>query len=236
MTQDRIIERVQKLLNLAGNNPNEAERDAAMQKALAVLAEHNMTMEQVERTTTRKERNVGHMTAEGRSGPWIKGTYAAIGRLYFCEYVFMSLGKKTVHYFIGEQANCAVAHQIASWVSETLWKEGVAGKRRTGSNNAYLTSFLNHASDVLALRVEKMIEEARKGETVVDGKNLPVLASFYDTARDANRQYMNDEIRPRTVRSRKSIQDAVGAADGAAYARSINLNPQVGDQKQEKLS
>lgn len=235
MTQDKIIERVQKLLNLAGNNPSETERDAAMKKALAILAEHNMTMEQVEKTTTRRERDVGHMTANGRSGPWIKGTYAAIGRLYFCEYVFMSLGKRTVHYFIGEQANCAVAHQIAAWVSEALWKEGMAGKRRTGSNNTYLTSFLNHASDVLLARVDQMIREARKGETVVDGKNLPVLASLYDTSYEENVDYIEKALKPKKVRTRKTVQDAMGAMHGAEAARRINLRPQVGKQEQEKL-
>lgn len=236
MTEEKIIDRVQKLLNLAGNNTSEAERDAAMAKALAILAEHNLTLAQVEQETTKKERKVGHMTATGRSGPWIKGTYQAIGRLYFCDYVFMSLGKKTVHYFIGEHQNCAVAHQIASWVAETLWAQGMAGKRATGSRNTYLTSFLNQASDVLAFRVKKMIEDAKKGEGVVDGKNLPALASMYDLSEVANRAYRDEELKPRSVKSSKSIDDALGARDGAAAARNINLQPQVGGNGQKRLS
>ena len=45
MSREKIIERIRKLLALAGNNPNEAEAALAMEKAQAELALHNLSMQ-----------------------------------------------------------------------------------------------------------------------------------------------------------------------------------------------
>ncbi len=41
---DKIIERLKKLLALAGNNPSQAEAEAAMAKAQAVAIEHGIDL------------------------------------------------------------------------------------------------------------------------------------------------------------------------------------------------
>lgn len=45
--QETILRRIQKLFALAGNNPNEAEVQAAMLKAQELLLQHNLSMETV---------------------------------------------------------------------------------------------------------------------------------------------------------------------------------------------
>ena len=43
-----IISKIEKLLALAGNNPSEAEAQAALLKAQQLMAEHNLDMAQFE--------------------------------------------------------------------------------------------------------------------------------------------------------------------------------------------
>ena len=42
MNREALINKIEKLLNLAGNNPNEAEAKAAMAKAQKLIAEYNI--------------------------------------------------------------------------------------------------------------------------------------------------------------------------------------------------
>ena len=46
MTDKNIISKIEKLLALAGNNPSEAEAQAAMLKAQKLMAEHNLDLAQ----------------------------------------------------------------------------------------------------------------------------------------------------------------------------------------------
>ena len=46
INKETVIAKIQKLLALAGNNPNENERNAAMERAHRMLAQHNfLTLE-----------------------------------------------------------------------------------------------------------------------------------------------------------------------------------------------
>ena len=46
--EDKILEKVKKLLALAGNNPSQAEAEAAAAKAQALLQEYNLTLKDVD--------------------------------------------------------------------------------------------------------------------------------------------------------------------------------------------
>ena len=48
MSEQEIMNKVQKLLALAGNNPNENEAQAAYAKAQAIIAEYNLDMSKAE--------------------------------------------------------------------------------------------------------------------------------------------------------------------------------------------
>jgi len=64
MTREKLAERIRKLLALAGNNPSEAEAAMAMERASALLAEHNLTMAEVETLGTDDERIEGTYKSE----------------------------------------------------------------------------------------------------------------------------------------------------------------------------
>ncbi len=229
MTKDRIIERIQKLLNLAGNNPNEIEREAAMKKALAILAEHNLEMSDVQENDQSEE--VGQQRKEGRTGPWARSIYEAIGRLYFCRYVYVNNTwpkKHTVHVFIGKDGNAAIAHEMAKWVSEALWAEGLKGKRELNMNNSYLTSFLNSASVTIQNRVNTIIRKAKEDGLKGTTGTALVVSNLYDQAAEANALYVQEVVKPRVGRSSgMSFDNMAGTVRGADYAKTIGLNNQI---------
>lgn len=226
-TPDReaIVARIQKILALAGNNPSEAERQVAMAKAHQMLAEHNLSLEEVEKSTA--DPGVVHIIVKGRSGPWVKTVYKNVGLLYFCDYVFMNFGKETSHFFIGRESDVRVAHAIASWVSEAMWREGLRGKRETGSDNSYLTSFLNVGSLRISERVREMIQRAREGNLQGSTGTALVLASLYDQAVARNDTYTAETLAPRETKTRMSASNYHGSRDGRAFADKVNLGPQV---------
>src|SRR6516165_6134887 len=84
MTREKLAERIRKLLALAGNNPSEAEAAIAMERASALLAEHNLTMAEVETLGTDDERIEGTHKSERARQTWARSLWGAVADLNFC--------------------------------------------------------------------------------------------------------------------------------------------------------
>ncbi len=234
MTNEKIIAKVQKLLQLAGNNPNEAERDAAMKKALSILGEHNLTMGHV--NDQKGEDDVGRGSTLGRSGPWIRTAYNCLGQLYFCSYVYSTWNRKTQHTFIGTAENIAVAKEMAAWITAMMWKEGMKGKREGNWDNSYLTSFLNVGSQRLNARIQTLIQKAKEGDLQSETGNALVLAGVYDQAKVNNKKFIDEEMNVKSSKARHmDVSNYAGATDGRKFADKINLGGQVGSSGKAKV-
>ena len=70
MEREKLAERIAKLLRLANNNPSEREAVAAMERAYALMEEHNLTMAQVDAHGSGDERieESAHGTTAVRPG------------------------------------------------------------------------------------------------------------------------------------------------------------------------
>jgi hypothetical protein len=64
--REKLIERIRKLLALADNNPSESEAAAALERASAIMAEHNLTMAHVDALGTGDERIEERFDSEDR--------------------------------------------------------------------------------------------------------------------------------------------------------------------------
>src|SRR3979490_353217 len=93
-TTERLAERIKKLLALAGNNPSEAEAAAALERASAIMAEHNLTMTEVETFGSGDERVQDQYTS-GDDDPqtWARMLWDAVAQLNFCFYSYYSRGR-----------------------------------------------------------------------------------------------------------------------------------------------
>lgn len=82
----RVMERIQKLLNLAAKNPNADEAAAAASKAQALLTQYNLDAALVERQTGGVGADGRREEAKTRGGfyHWQRELWEAVARLNFC--------------------------------------------------------------------------------------------------------------------------------------------------------
>jgi hypothetical protein len=85
---ERVAERIRKLLALANNNPSEAEAAIALERASALMAEHNLTMAQVDAHGTGDERVEEKHNAAYRGQTWARLIWGSVAQLNFCMYYY----------------------------------------------------------------------------------------------------------------------------------------------------
>jgi len=230
MSREKIIERIRKLLALAGNNPNEAEAALAMEKAQAELALHNLSMSEVEH----KER-ADIMTMNGPTTPahpHLRFLGNAIARLYFADYFYIRIRGKwqTQHCFVGSEGNVEVAKLMFEYLSSTIDRLAYQGAKRTGEGKAYITSFRSACTRRLCARIMDRIEQSKKGGVqTASGTTLPALLSLYESTQKQLSQYMKDQLGvvEKKIRTAKA-NSTRGLIDGHAAGDTISLDQQVG--------
>ena len=150
-----VIERIKKLLSLAGNNPNENEAMAAALKAQALMAQYNIEIDQLEDREVRKEivEEYCHMESRQRNMKWRYNHASIIAKNFKCKTFFH--GRDTVFY--GYKDDAAIAKEVFTFLFEVgnkLALEYYNRARRDGREtayimNTYLTGYVEGLNDVL---------------------------------------------------------------------------------------
>lgn len=240
MDRQKIIELVQKMLNLANDKgASEGERNNAMSAVHKYLAKYNLDMETVEGTMSRKdakkqEDEGGPRTHHVHSffgRPWACNAAMSVADLCFCMYLYRSArqSKDCSHYFIGRTANAVTAAYLAEFVVRSIYSEGKKRQRAESHDNPWFLSFAWGA----ALKVQERVKElkVRKDVNGSSGKEL-VLADYYDKERAANRDYQQVAFRNlKRSSAGKGVRDRDGYNQGQQFGNSINLNRQVGGSR-----
>ena len=217
----KIAEKIQKLLALTESS-NEHEAALAAEKAHALLAEHNLSMAQVESATTNKQDTIGHTTATSKLGArWVRSVWQATARLYFCEYLYSSGNHKTYHYVVGSEANTAITCQMAEFFTQSVVKmsRGYTGKSQG--------SFRTGCAQRLVKRLNEMRELAQEqGAATSCGTTLPAL---YEKTKEQLDNYVSDTWPNSKALARRgvNIADVDAYAAGRSAANSIGLNQQT---------
>ena len=117
MTTDinKIADKVRKLLALANNNANAEEAASAATMAAALLAEHNLTMAQVEAAA-----DDARISNELETRNWSRDMCHALAKLNFCKswYTCERRGYDTVT-LIGTQANVTTTTVMLDYLVQT---------------------------------------------------------------------------------------------------------------------
>jgi hypothetical protein len=233
MARDKIIERIRKLLALAGNNPNEAEAALAMEKAQAELALHNLSLSEID---VKERDDITQMSGPTTPAhPHLRQLALAVARLYFAEYFYMRIrgAWKTQHVFVGSASNVQVALLMFEYLSSTIDRLAFAGARVNGGSKAYVTSFRVACTNRLAKRIHDRIEEAKKGGVKTSsGTTLPALLDLYASTQKRLQAFLQDEVGVKETKTRKSkINNIQGMLDGRAAGDTISLDQQIGKQQ-----
>ena len=83
MTTEDIIEKIQKVLELAKRGGTEGEANAAMHKVLELLAKHNLNMSDVEQHEEKPE-DIVELSSDAGKQQWQAIIWNAMADLYFC--------------------------------------------------------------------------------------------------------------------------------------------------------
>lgn len=253
MSQDKIIDRVRKMLALANNAAaTEGERDNAMRMAHNLLAKHNLDLADVGSTQPEEKRieQVARMSVY----PWARGIAHSIAGLFFCEYYFSrGSGKTAHHYFVGKTSNAITAQEISQYVLDSVFKEL---RQRFGSDTSPTArGFATGVETAIRIRCAKLRREAEEASaapkpaaggfvmTAEDGTATPgpaapqagtalVLASVYKNEQEANKAWIAEHVKDLKVAKDRTKDVGYSAhAAGVAHGNTISLHGQIGASK-----
>ena len=209
MDQNKLIERIKKLLALSSNNPNPHEAKVALKRAQKLLADNDMSMESVAEV---ENEEVGESKGKNVQ-KWNRIVYQAITELYQCEYL-VDYNPPARHVVIGTLANRTTALLIIDYVLKAIRTES---KGKTAS-------FRNGAALGVAQSCQTILENEKKNkEVVIPGTGL-VASDIRLVRHSANEKYLNDEYDGLTTGRRSTTYYDRSGLD---FGSKLSVNPQI---------
>jgi hypothetical protein len=235
----KLIERIKKLLAMAehaGTNENEAAN--AAEKAMALLAAHNLTMDEIRRHA--KSSDYGwHGQLETGSYLWMNILMGGCAKMYFCGHLVTvrkvpgtKSSTREVHLFIGEKHNVVVAQLMSTYLVATIKRLAAKGSKGIPRNELgkYKQTFYLAAALRLNRRMRERAEEAMAKGVNVDGCNLPALRPLYVEATERFEEWCTShgiKLQGKEIDLQRRYIHPEGARDGQQAGQDISLEPQV---------
>jgi len=235
MNQERIIAKMKKLLAMAEGNANEHEAMVAAKQLHAMLAKHNVSMEDL----SGEDNPISDEGFQSRNRPWKRQVAMKIAELYFCKFYFASAGRGNASYmFIGTEANRAFAIYIFKMIIKVVEKEGkkqcksFCGK----SSGPFYNSFLTGAKDRINERCKELINSAKAGTLQdEDGTNLPALLSTYERTELMLNDWADDKLNLKNSPSRTKSTNVNGYHKGQEAGSRVQLSRTLHGNNSPKL-
>lgn len=225
MTKRKIIDRISKLMALAGKNSNEEEAAAAMAKAQALMIEHELSEADVSDEQLEAHLGeMGHTDFVANGAPFARIIAQAIASAHMCGYLTMKMQRdQRKHFFYGRESRRIVASMMAEYVIKRVLSLGLAHKR---NGRGDVKSFVWGAAVTIRERCELIAKQAREGELVAeDGTNLPAVVTFAAELDLAQQAMQRDATG--TMKTRPTTVDPKSFNAGKDAGKSIGLNAQV---------
>lgn len=227
MTQDTILIRIKKLMAMTearGATPEEAATAAA--KAQALLFEHNLTMAQVDATSTEKHEEIDkhiYEMMEGKDGSmhWRKLLLHVVTKYNFCKMVGQIDGLDRRTAIVGKKSNVDVCIYIYEHTQREIHKMAKAyQKLQTQNKSMFYTSFCAGAVTTIGERLKA--QQATSTASHAKGNELMVVAG-QQLAKVFHQHF------PNISQGKKiSVKRADGFELGKQEGRNISLNRGVG--------
>lgn len=227
MSEDKIINRIKKMLALANDlAATEGERDNALRMAFSTMAKYNIDQATVDKHSTVEQRI--DFANQSFSWIWAKRVQQMVADLFFCKFYWREKVNNTQvkYHFIGKESNAMTAAVMADWIVKSILKEArVLYKQNTSPETR---AFATGAADRLAQRIHEIKQAEMKQQEASGTGTALVLASLYDTEQKANEEFWaatGAEIK--SVKLRDSDVDPRAYLKGREFADKINLNRQL---------
>lgn len=160
MTDKNIISKIEKLLALAGNNPSEAEAQAAMLKAQKLMAEHNLDLAQFKDQPKGEKEAVTEYFRGYHNTNWAISLARVICDNFRCN-LLRAPGYGLV--FVGLKEDVAICKAVFTFAADTLNKNMMklrrqyrkVGKSTDGISGDYSAGFIAGLKAKYQEQVEK---------------------------------------------------------------------------------
>ena len=163
-------EKIKKLLALS-KSPNEHEAQSALAKAQQLMAEHKISMAEVEDKESRKaHEHLAGVTYSARRDPWILRLSQVISKNYCCEsFSYREQGKQTYKlYFCGLNEDieiCIIAFKYATDCIRSEIKKRKQKGKLFNYTNELIISMCNGYAYGFIKGLDEMFEEQKRAAT-----------------------------------------------------------------------
>lgn len=224
--QLKVVERVQKLLALAGNNPNEAEAESATQKAMDLLSAYNLSMHSVGSHRTSSDGKRNDKKRKGGLYGWQRKLWENTAKLNFCLYEAhkgLQAGSQYEHRLIGSEVNVISTEVMAEYLQQAVERMAQAWAKQNHYKSVFVREAIAYREGMAAsisrrlneLREQRLEEDRAKQQGEGNGTAL-VLADVLHAEEDYNNDYLYG-YEPGTHARRRAEQKARQAAAMAEY-------------------
>jgi hypothetical protein len=254
VAREKLAERIRKLLALAGNNSNEHEAIAAMERASELMAEHNLTMAHVDALGTGDERVEDTYRSAHARQTWARSIWAEVAELNFCFWCYRSPTRRDYyhrlsdgrlelkpprdvdeHILVGTRANIESTKAMAVYLVETVERlaRECEDARGVHEKHAFKLGCARRLAQRLRnLRLQRMKAMEVKRDAPTENSKLPTLADVYRAHESANRDLylkLHNGHMPRGG-------SALGTSRASAYARGHAAGDAIGLDAQVRRS
>lgn len=232
----RAIDKIEKLMRLAGANPNEAEASAALAKAQELLVAYNLTMAVVEQASGQSGKRLQEMVAGGMH-KYQRKLWRYIAELNFCMYwtqknqvrdgsVQAKRGRRHTHEhrLVGRTVNVSATRGMALYLDHTierLCREMLGGDAhksfysrdavafREGIADRVIEKIIDRRDEMVAREERDKAAAAKKAaEQGLSLATTLTVAGLTEAERDANMDFIHGEGHSARERQRNAEWEA----------------------------
>ncbi len=213
---DIILNKIQKLLNL-GNSPNEAEAQAAIEKAHFLLKEYNLSIRDIKQNSQYdiKEEVIYDSKNESK---WRTYIMIGVATANYCKHIQYKSNKSTTSKFIGKEHNVIASIHMTEYLFSVV--ERLAKKYSGSTRGDYKTGLSYRLCDRLC-DINKKEEEECNALVVQEESTIS--------------KYLNEQGRKiREVSTKVRAKNLGAFIAGTKDADSINLSNQIDSKHSSK--
>jgi len=213
-----VIEKAQKLLNLAAKNPNEHEAAAATAKAMKMLAEHNLDVATVEKESNKEGRRE-ELKVDGGYYSYQRALWKSVAELNFCIYwaqQYVTKGKRYVSRITGKGIKSSDPDAI--YVSQDVlrWRHCLVGRVVNTRSTVVMTQYLQQA-------IERVTVENIRGRD--NSYHLSTYAvSFRKGCAARIIEMVEDQRESQLATDREKERKAKRAGAGVSVSRAMTIS------------
>ena len=193
---DKIANKIQKLLNLAGNNPNEEEAQAALLKAQKLMAQYNVDLESL--GDGKKELKCSLELTKVKANPRDNQVQVIIANAFACKPI-ISCGRHLM--FFGREDNAKAAKSCMEFIHKTMERGirricreyGLESSERGASAiyNGYAKGFIEGLRDTVGAQTVALAVVVPEDVKEAFAKKFPNVSQYKSKSTTWDPSYMN---------------------------------------------